>query len=135
MNQAANANSIRNKRENRHQPHPLLDIQHDERINNMRLTCPYCGHFTRVRNSEWISEKLVQGTVECQEPRCEWSGHFNFEITETTRPCAYSALAKIDLGIPLSPFLQRQLEKRTRQSKHNDLFTAPEKSAHRPLVH
>ncbi|MGJ8517590.1 hypothetical protein LMG33810_001939 [Carnimonas sp. LMG 33810] len=75
------------KRENRHSPAPDIKMNDDKRTNSLRLTCPYCGSFARVRTSEYISEALITGLVECTKPACGWRGHFDFTITETTSMC------------------------------------------------
>ncbi|MGJ8518164.1 ogr/Delta-like zinc finger family protein [Carnimonas bestiolae] len=113
------------RRESRHAPAPGVRIDDSKRKNGLRLTCPYCGFFVRVRTSEYISEALISGLVECQRATCGWRGHFTFNITETTQMCELPGADDVRLGIKLSPFLERKLAAKAAQTKTPDLYNSP----------
>ncbi|WP_168169309.1 ogr/Delta-like zinc finger family protein [Kushneria phosphatilytica] len=74
-----------------------------ERRNNMRLSCPHCGEFARIRKSQQLTPVYREATVECQNPDCGWRGKMALEMTQTL---TFSQQPNPEIRLPMSPRLR-----------------------------
>lgn len=77
-----------------------------KRRNNLRLDCPHCGAFARIRSSEYLTPIYRQALVECQNADCGWRGTLTLEMTQTLSP---SLQPNPEIRLPLAPRLREQL--------------------------
>lgn len=74
--------------------------------NKLRLSCPHCGAFARIRSSEEMTPIYREAVVECQNGECGWRGNLRLEMTQTLSP---SLKPNPNIRLPLSPGLREQL--------------------------
>lgn len=76
--------------------------------NHLRLTCPHCEAFARVRKSVGITPTLREALVECTNTDCNWRGQMTLAMEYTLTP---SDISDSHVRLPLSPRLRKQLER------------------------
>lgn len=57
-----------------------------EKRSNLRLSCPHCGAFARVRKSQQLTPVYRESLLECQNVECGWRGKLSMEMTHTLTP-------------------------------------------------
>lgn len=85
-----------------------------QRRSNLRLSCPHCGDFARVRKSQQLTPIYRESLVECQNVECGWRGKLSLEMTQTLTP---SQRPNPEIRLPVAPRLKgillQQLELET----------------------
>ncbi|WP_158700894.1 ogr/Delta-like zinc finger family protein [Phytohalomonas tamaricis] len=74
-----------------------------ERKTSLRLSCPHCDAFARVRKSQQLTPLYREAVVECQNPDCGWRGKLALEMTQTL---TFSQSPNPDISLPLAPRLR-----------------------------
>lgn len=70
-----------------------------EKRSNLRLTCPHCGAFARVRRSEQLTPIYREAVLECQNSECGWRGKLALEVTRTLTP-SLAPNPEVQLPVP-----------------------------------
>jgi len=72
----------------------------------MRVVCPHCQSYARIRTSSQISPVCRELYLVCTNDECGWRGKAGLEITYTLSPSSQPAPG---VRIPISPGLLAQL--------------------------
>lgn len=72
----------------------------------MRIPCPHCGGYARIRSSSQISPVCRELYLACTNEECGWRGKAGLEITWTLAP---SQQPDPKVRIPFSPTILAQL--------------------------
>ena len=97
-----------------------------EKRNNLRLSCPHCGAFTRLRSSERFTRLYWRALVECRNAECGWRGTLNLEISYTLTP---SQTPDPDIRLPISEHSREAIITQLRQSEPVKAPTVPSQTA------
>ncbi|WP_350355176.1 ogr/Delta-like zinc finger family protein [Larsenimonas rhizosphaerae] len=79
-----------------------------DRKSNLRLSCPHCGAFARIRKSQQLTPIYREAVVECQNPDCGWRGKLALELTQTL---TFSLHPNPDIRLPMAPKLKERMLK------------------------
>ncbi|MCM2973464.1 MULTISPECIES: ogr/Delta-like zinc finger family protein [Larsenimonas] len=79
-----------------------------DRKSNLRLSCPHCGAFARIRKSQQMTPVYREAVVECQNADCGWRGKLALELTQTL---TFSLHPNPEINLPMSPKLRERLLK------------------------
>lgn len=77
-----------------------------QRRSNLRLSCPHCGEFARVRKSQMLTPIYREALVECQSAECGWRGTLSLEMTKTLTP---SQQPNPEIRLPVASRLRKAL--------------------------
>ncbi|MCC5811343.1 MAG: ogr/Delta-like zinc finger family protein [Ectothiorhodospiraceae bacterium] len=78
----------------------------NHRRNNMRLDCPHCGAFARIRSSQTPSPLYREAVVECQSLECGWRGKIGLEFICTLTP---SQKPSPEIRLPVSEVVRKNI--------------------------
>lgn len=77
------------------------------RQTNLRLSCPHCGTFSRIRNSIQLTPLYREAMLECQNMECGWRGWISLEITRTLQP---SMMPRNGIQLPLAQHIRDAIQ-------------------------
>lgn len=74
---------------------------------HLRLSCPHCGSFARIRKSEGLTPIYREALLECANVDCNWRGRMEMTMTHTYTP---SDRPRDGVDLPLSPRQRAKLD-------------------------
>lgn len=75
---------------------------------SLRMTCPHCGSFLRIRNSAGVTPTYREAWAHCtNEVECGFRVKLGIELIHTTCP---SQRPNPKIELPLAPSLRQSLE-------------------------
>ncbi|MGJ8526885.1 hypothetical protein LMG33818_002648 [Halomonadaceae bacterium LMG 33818] len=92
----------------------------DDRNNRLRMACPFCGGFFRIRTSHKVSSTTIRAMGECQE--CTYRGHLDISHVSIAFPSDHPDAMKAAVYLPVTDYVKEWAGKKQMEKFKADMF-------------